>query len=168
MSRHFTADIKGRGLPSRVIIPTKGPCGLSTHRRLLRVVGEGRRDGSTLHGSEVVRVTQASGIPPWDVFRNLWQGCHLIRRTEEGGYVLIRDLRALTMAELLNMVPWPSEQQLRIHANGKESWETILKERCDRAREGLRAPLDFPLEALFDNRLDQGPDVKEEEKGDNP
>ncbi|MGB1497640.1 YihY family inner membrane protein [Alloalcanivorax venustensis] len=135
--------------------------------RLLNVLWERQRDGRTLHGNEVRRVMQDSGITHWDEFRNLLQDCHLIRRTEEGGYVLIRDLRALTMAELVTMVPWPAEQQLRIHANGKEPWEAALKQRCDQAREGLRRPLDFNLEALFGNRLEESADVKEEENRDN-
>jgi membrane protein len=135
--------------------------------RLLNVFWERQRDGRTLHANEVRRVMHDSGITHWDEFRNLLQDCHLIRRTEEGGYVLIRDLRALTMAELLTLVPWPAEQQLRIHANGKESWEATLKTRCDQARDGLRQPLDFNLEALFGNRLDESRDVKEEEIRDN-
>ena len=136
--------------------------------RLLNVFWERQRHGETLHGNEVRRVTQASGITHWDEFRNLLQDCRLIRRTEEGGYVLIRDLRALTMAELLAMIPWPLEQQLRVHANGKESWEETLKARCDQAREGLRAPLDFDLEALFVGRLEEKKEENEEKKGDEP
>ncbi len=133
--------------------------------RLLRVFWERQRHGRVLRSNEVRQVMHESGVTHWDEFRNLLQDCKLIKRTEEGGYVLTRDLRRLTLSQLLAMVPWPAEQQLRVNAHGKEPWEATLKQRCDEARRGLHRPLEFNLEALFENRVDEFP-INEGEKQD--
>ena len=125
--------------------------------RLLQVFWDRQRHGRVLRSNEVRQVMHDSGVTHWDEFRNLLQDCKLIKRTEEGGYVLTRDLRRLTLAQLLAMVPWPAEQQLRINAHGKEPWEAALKQRCDEARRGLHQPLEFDLEALFENRVEETP-----------
>ena len=126
--------------------------------RLLRVFWERQRHGRILRSTEVRQVMHDSGVTHWDEFRNLLQDRRLIRRTEEGGYVLIRDLRRLTLSQLVAMMPWPAEQQLRVNADGKEPWEAALKERCEAAREGLHQPLDIDLESLFENQVDDDND----------
>ncbi len=126
--------------------------------RLLSVFWERQREGRVLHPGEVRRVMQHAGVSHWDEFRNLLQDCELIRRTDEGGYVLTRDLRTLTLAQLLRMLPWPAQQQLRVNADGKQPWENDLKRRCDQARDGFNTPLDFSLQALFENRIEQQAD----------
>tara|TARA_B100000614_G_scaffold256986_1_gene276512 strand:+ start:7449 stop:8765 length:1317 start_codon:yes stop_codon:yes gene_type:complete len=126
--------------------------------RLLRVFWERQRHGRILRSTEVRQVMQESGVTHWDDFRNLLQDCRLIRRTEEGGYVLTRDLRRLTLSQLVAMMPWPAEQQLRVNAHGKEPWEATLKQRCDEARRGLHGPLEFDLESLFENRVGEDND----------
>lgn len=122
--------------------------------RLLHVFWRRQREGRVLQPVEVRRVLAEAGVSHWDEFRNPMQDCGLIRRTDEGGYVLCRDLRTLSLASLLAMMPWPAEQQLRVNAQGKDSWESLLKARCDRAREGLNAPLAFSLDDLFEERID--------------
>lgn len=122
--------------------------------RLLRVFWQRQRQGRILRGNEVRQVMHDCGVTHWDEFRNLLQDRKLLRRTEDGDYLLTRDLRRLTLAQLLTMMPWPAEQQLLVNADGKEAWEAVLKSRCDQAREGLCEPLDFDLETLFENRLD--------------
>lgn len=122
--------------------------------RLLWVFWERQREGRVLHPGEVRRVMHESGVTHWDEFRNLMQDCGLIRRTDEGGYVLIRDLRTLSLAQLLVMLPWPVSHQFNVNVAGKEAWEAVLKTRCDEARDGLNAPLDFPLESLFEGRVE--------------
>lgn len=118
--------------------------------RLLHVFWQRQQHGRILNGNEVRRVLHESGVTRWDEFRNLLQDCKLIRRTDEGGYVLTRDLRRLTLGQLVAMLPWPVEQQLRVHDDGMQPWEKQLKSRCDQAREGLHQPLDVDLESLFE------------------
>ena len=134
--------------------------------RLLCVLWTRQRNGEVLRHNEVQRVLREAGVTHWDEFRNLLEDRGLMRRTDEGGYMLNGDLRSLTLAELLAMLPWTSEQQLSVNAQGLEPWETVLKARCDQAREGMREPLSFPLETLFENQLPEtGPDPDLSDEG---
>ncbi|KYZ88197.1 hypothetical protein A3Q32_02040 [Alcanivorax sp. KX64203] len=134
--------------------------------RLLCVLWTRQRNGEVLRHNEVQRVLREAGVTHWDEFRNLLEDRGLMRRTDEGGYMLSGDLRSLTLAELLAMLPWTSEQQLSVNAQGLEPWETVLKARCDQAREGMREPLSFPLETLFENQLPEtGPDPDLSDEG---
>ncbi|WP_101675231.1 YihY family inner membrane protein [Alloalcanivorax mobilis] len=122
---------------------------LQAMMRLLHVFWTRQRQGKVLNGHQVRRVLRESGVTHWDEFRNLLQDSKLIRRTDDGGYVLVRDLRGITLGQLVAMMPWPVEQQLSVHGAGKHSWEHELKSRCDLARQGLHRPLNLDLESLF-------------------
>lgn len=118
--------------------------------RLLNVFWQRQQNGKVLRSKEVRKVMQESGISQWDEFRNLLVNAKLIRRTEEGGYMLSRDLRNLSLGQLVAMLPWPAHTQLRVRQQSEPlPWEAALKNRMDQAREGMMAPLDISLDALF-------------------
>jgi membrane protein len=118
--------------------------------RLLNVFWQRQQNGKVLRSKEVRKVMQESGISQWDEFRNLLVNAKLIRRTEEGGYMLSRDLRNLSLGQLVAMLPWPAHTQLRVrHQQAPLPWEALLKTRMDQARQGMMAPLDISLDALF-------------------
>ncbi|MCG8394440.1 MAG: YihY family inner membrane protein [Pseudomonadales bacterium] len=121
--------------------------------RLLHEFWHRQRHGKVLSSKEVRQVMRASGISQWDEFRNLLMEARLIRRTDEGGYMLSRDLRNLTLAQLVAMLPWPAHTQFRVrHQEEALPWERQLKTCMDEAREGMMAPLDLSLDALFQTR----------------
>ena len=130
--------------------------------RLLHVFWERQQHGKLLSSREVRRVMRQSGISQWDEFRNLLLDARLIRRTEEGGYVLSRDLRNLTLGQLVSMLPWPAHTQLRVrHQEQITPWEQQLKSRMDSARQEMMAPLDVSLDALFRDEKAVGNDQRE-------
>ena len=118
--------------------------------RLLHVFWERQQHGKTLRSREVRRVMRQSGISQWDEFRNLLLDARLIQRTDEGGYILSRDLRNLTLAQLLAALPWPLHTQLRIRPQPEMlPWENRLMGHMDEARGELMQTLKVPLDALF-------------------
>lgn len=118
--------------------------------RLLNVFWQRQQSGKVLRSKEVRQVMQESGISQWDEFRNLLVNANLIRRTDEGGYILSRDLRNISLGQLVAMLPWPAHTQLRVRQQPESlPWEQALKSRMDEAREGMMAPLDISLDALF-------------------
>ena len=130
--------------------------------RLLHVFWERQQHGKLLSSREVRRVMRQSGISQWDEFRNLLLDARLIRRTEEGGYVLSLDLRNLTLGQLVSMLPWPAHTQLRVrHQEQITPWEQQLKSRMDSARQEMMAPLDVSLDALFRDEKAVGNDQRE-------
>ena len=125
--------------------------------RLLHVFWERQQHGKSLRSKEVRRVMRQSGISQWDEFRNLLLDARLIQRTDEGGYILSRDLRNLTLAQLLAVLPWPLHTQLRIrHQQDMYPWEGRLKDHMDKARTELMSTLKVPLDSLFRGPQERG------------
>lgn len=117
--------------------------------RVIEVLWQKQQQGQVLKPSVLRRVLQAAGVTRWDEYRNLLIDRDLVRRTDEGSYVLTRDLRTLSLAELVDMMPWPAARQLKVSESQARPWETLLAERCEQARVGMHAPLELSLENLF-------------------
>jgi membrane protein len=121
--------------------------------RLLESLWLKQRSGAVLKPSEIRDTLARAGVERWDEFRNLLMELELMRRTEEGSYVLTRDLTRLTLAELLQLLPWPLHTQLCVAGRMRRPWEDSLKERCEAALASL-GTLDISLAELFG----QGPE----------
>jgi membrane protein len=135
--------------------------------RLLHAFWLRQQHGKVLRSKEVRQVMRDCGVSQWDEFRNLLMDARLIRRTEEGGYMLSRDLRNLTLGQLVAMLPWPAHTQLRVRlGNDEAAWERTLKDKMDQARDGMMAPLDMPLDTLFQRRDSIGDEEESQERND--
>ena len=117
--------------------------------RLLEILWRRQQQGRVLRVQEVRRVLKLAGASHWEEFRNLLMDLRLMRRTENGEFVLGRDLNTLTLTELLDMLPWTTRDALRVGEQHNRPWEPLLAARCAEARSGLTAPLDMTVEQLF-------------------
>ena len=122
--------------------------------RLLEILWRRQQQGRVLRVQEVRRVLKLAGASHWEEFRNLLMDLRLMRRTEAGDFVLGRDLSTLTLAQLLDMLPWPCRDALRMGDQHDRPWEPLLAERCAQATDGMRQPLEMSLDTLF--RRDDG------------
>lgn len=117
--------------------------------RLLELLWRRQRAGEALKISEMRKTLKSIGASRWEEFRNLLMELDLMRRTEDGSFFLSKDLRTLTLAELVEQLPWPAQVQLRVSGEHRKPWEKGLEERFEQARRGLRAPLAVNIEELF-------------------
>ncbi|EKF75014.1 ribonuclease BN-like family protein [Alcanivorax hongdengensis A-11-3] len=118
--------------------------------RLLELFWQCQQSGKTLRSRDLRREMRHRGVAHWDELRNILQKSGIIRRTDEGGYLLGRNLQNLTLGQLTAMMPWPAHSQLRMRSqNDDAGWEVHGKQRLDAAREGMMAELDISLDALF-------------------
>ena len=117
--------------------------------RLLELLRERQRAGRSLAPNEIHRVLDRIGAGQWEIYRNLLLDLGLMRRADDGSFFLGRDLRELTLAELVEKLPWSAQTQLKVNGKTDAPWEAELARRCRAAREGLREPLDLALESLF-------------------
>lgn len=117
--------------------------------RLLEILWRRQQQGRVLRVQEVRRVLKLAGASHWEEFRNLLMDLRLMRRTEDGEFVLSRDLGSLTLTELVDMLPWATRDALRIGDQHNRPWEPLLAARCAEARDGMTAPLDMTVEQLF-------------------
>jgi membrane protein len=122
---------------------------LQSMLRLLEILWRRQQQGRVLRVQEVRRVMKLAGASHWEEFRNLLMDLRLMRRTENGEFVLGRDLTTLTLTELLDMLPWTTRDALRVGEQHSRPWEPVLAARCAEARIGLTTPLDMTVEQLF-------------------
>lgn len=120
--------------------------------RLLEILWQRQQEGRTLSPGEVRKVLHQVGATHWEEFRNLLMALELIRRTEDGSFVLIRDMASLTLAELVRMLPWTLSQQLHVSDDLSRPWEGEVAERMQRASDTVATELDVTLEQLFRHR----------------
>ncbi|MEE4249607.1 MAG: YihY family inner membrane protein [Alcanivoracaceae bacterium] len=125
--------------------------------RLLEILWRRQQQGRVLRVQEVRRVLKLAGASHWEEFRNLLMDLRLMRRTENGEFVLSRDLGNLTLIQLLDMLPWNLQEALRVSDQHGRPWEPLLAARCQQAREGLESSLDLTIQQLFrgDEQTDQ-------------
>lgn len=117
--------------------------------RLLEILWLRQREGRTLRPSEVRAVLKQVGATHWEEFRNLLMDLSLIRRTEDGDFVLARDLGELTLYELSQMLPWPLRRQLRSGVDMARPWEPEMDRRRARIDQSMREQWDLSLDRLF-------------------
>ena len=122
--------------------------------RLLEILWERQREGRTLKPDEVRSVLRQVGATHWEEFRNLLMSLSLIRRTEDGDFVLARDLSELTLYELSQMLPWPLRRQLRTGVDLARPWEAEVDRRRQSVQDAMQEQWDVTLDELFMQGLD--------------
>jgi membrane protein len=82
----------------------------------------------------------------WDEYVQRLSAAGLIRRTEEGQYLLSRDLGGYTLLQLQQALPWPLPDPL---PEADEAWQRELQARLRRLQAQRNEALDLSLQALF-------------------
>lgn len=117
--------------------------------RLLHILWQRQQSGALLKPHQVRGVLREVEATHWEEFRNLLMDIGMIRRTEDGSFVLARDMSSLTLAELIRMLPWSASRSLRLSEHPASGWEQALARRVTQARGALDEALDVSLEELF-------------------
>lgn len=128
--------------------------------RVLEVLWRKQRQGDVTRPALMRRILRGAGASRWDEYRNLLMDMGLMRRTEEGAYVLTRDLRTLQLMDLIRQLPWPLREQLRCETDARRPWEHDLLARCESANLGLEHTLGVDLETLFLTEPEVAADVE--------
>lgn len=100
--------------------------------------------------SDRLLLKQVEGLDQgrWDQYQQLLLEGNVIKRSDQGEYLLSRDMSEYTLYELTNMLPWP----LPAKAVSEEgSWSCQLDERLERISEQNQEILQLPIAALFAN-----------------
>lgn len=100
--------------------------------------------------SDRLLLKQVEGLDQgrWDQYQQLLLEGNVIKRSDQGEYLLSRDMSEYTLYELTNMLPWP----LPAKAVSEEgSWSCQLDERLERISAQNQEILQLPIAALFAN-----------------
>lgn len=119
--------------------------------RALYVLWEKQQEGQVLEPLQLRETLQSARVNQWDEHRDLLVELNLVQRTDEDSYVLTRDLRSLSVADLMALTPWSLDLLLQIDAtsNVVKPWERMLAQRCQATQAALDDILGLSLEELF-------------------
>src|SRR5699024_2221056 len=107
--------------------------------RALHVLWLCQQRGAVLQPAQLRHTLQSAHVNQWDEYRDLLVELQLVQRADDGTYVLTRDLRNITVAELMGMTPWPLATLLQVnsHEQYHHTWKGCMPHHCQLARNGL-------------------------------
>lgn len=125
---------------------------------VLAYLWKAQQKGVSVEDQQLLQEIAALDQGRWDDYMQLLMDAGLIRRTEQGQYLLSRDLSGFTLAEFQTLLPWPLPAGLDKPADG---WKATVSERLESLRNTRREKLDLTLSRLFA----EGDSKQEEENG---
>lgn len=129
---------------------------LHTLLAVLHRLWQAQQWGKSLDERILLRQVEGLDQSRWDEFVRLLTPA-IIRRTDQGEYILARDLGSLTLDQLQQRLPWPLPEASSVAA--METWQRRLNGRLDEVSEHRQGALDVSLETLFATESEQGKDA---------
>lgn len=120
---------------------------------VLERLWQAQQRGDALPDSEILKQVVTLDQERWDEYQNLLLEGGLVRRTEQGHYMLSRDLCGYTLAQLQTALPWPLPEGLTQAADG---WRQEVSERLKILHRKRQETLNMPLTHLFAKGAQQG------------
>jgi membrane protein len=119
---------------------------LQTLLSILFLLWKAQQQGNSVSDQQLLLGVSGLDQAGWDQYVQLLLAKDMIMRTDQGEYVLCRDLGALSLDEFCHTLPWPLPQQA---LGGQEGWVTQLDIKL-KALSALQAgELNTTLEQLF-------------------
>ncbi|MBV1787944.1 YihY family inner membrane protein [Marinobacterium sp. D7] len=119
---------------------------------VLERLWQAQQRGEPLEDSRLLQDVPALDQGRWDEYAQLLMVAGLVRRTEQGHYLLSRDLSTFTLAQLQALLPWPLPSGL---SQPDSEWKRQVSERLDELSQRRLDTLRLSLSALFSGSVTQ-------------
>jgi len=113
---------------------------------VLERLWQGQQRGEPVEDSRLLQEVPALDQGRWDEYAQLLMAEGLVRRTEQGHYLLSRDLSTFTLAQFQALLPWPLPGGL---THPDSEWKQQVCERLEELRRRRLDTLDLRLSELF-------------------
>jgi membrane protein len=121
---------------------------------VLFALWKGQQEGRTLSDEVLLQTVPGLDQSGWDQYVQILDEQHLIKRADEGEYLLSRDLQALNLLELCDLLPWPIPKPMEKPISHK-GWPAELDGYLASIRDMHRRTLDGSIDDLFRRSDDQ-------------
>lgn len=114
------------------------------------------QEGSATSEEELRGVLGRKELPKWFTYLNYLLDSDLIAITENGDYVLKRDLDHITLWDFYRTLPYPlpiKDELDEVSDNMEAPWLSLLIERFKDTERHAKNELDIPLSYVFENSL---------------
>ena len=119
---------------------------------ILHRLWKGQQTGHALSDDQLLKQVDGLDQSGWDEYSQMLLQEDIIRRTDQGEYLLSRGLADFTLNELCQRLPWPIPDPMDSLSNGtvnKEVWQKNLDQHLSHVKKMQATELDISLEQLF-------------------
>lgn len=117
---------------------------------VLHRLWEGQQVGQALSDEQLLQQVNGLEQSSWDEYVHMLMSQNLIRRTDQGEYLLSRGLSTITLNELCRRLPWPIPDPLA-SSGSDAAWENNLDSCLSDVKKMQERDLSITLERLFAN-----------------
>jgi membrane protein len=115
---------------------------------ILFALWKGQQEGKTLSDEVLLQNVPGLDQSGWDQYVQILDEKNLIKRADEGEYLLSRDLQALSILDLCDRLPWPIPEAMD-NPPRDQGWPIELDRRLNNVRESHKSMLGESLDSLF-------------------
>ena len=114
---------------------------------VLYLLWQAQQRGESVDDHVLLREVEGLEQSAWDRYVRLLMTASVIKRTDQGEYVLARDMGSLSLEELNQQLPWPVPDPAVV--DSIDSWQRELDSRLQRLTRSRKEALQISLEQLF-------------------
>ncbi|EAR61243.1 YihY family inner membrane protein [Neptuniibacter caesariensis] len=110
---------------------------------------QGQKAGESLSDRLLLKEVETLDQGRWDSYHVLLMEGGIIKRTDQGEYLLCRDLGELSLLQLNDLLPWPTPKPSKIRT--LTSWENSFNNMLSQLADFEEKVIGIKLEELFQN-----------------
>lgn len=121
---------------------------------MLNLTYDNHKKGKSVSETELRNVLGRKELPKWFTYLNYLQDSNLITITEDGNYVLKKDLNGITLWDFYRTLPYPlpiKDELDELDPNLEEPWLSMLTQRLINTEKCAKKELNLSLCQVFDN-----------------
>ncbi|WP_415887912.1 YihY family inner membrane protein [Neptuniibacter sp. QD37_6] len=114
---------------------------------VLHRLWKAQQQGESISDHKLLQEVDALDQGRWDSYLKILLEGGIVKRSDQGEYLLSRDLGCLTLYQLNQLLPWPTP--LPVSTTSVVEWERVLNEKLMKTSEQERQVFSLTLESLF-------------------
>ncbi|WP_415894221.1 YihY family inner membrane protein [Neptuniibacter sp. PT8_73] len=117
---------------------------------VLHRLWKAQQQGESISDHKLLQEVDALDQGRWDSYLKILLEGGIVKRSDQGEYLLSRDLGSLTLYQLNQLLPWPTP--LPVTTSSLVEWERVLNEKLVKTSEQEQQAFSLTLESLFSDK----------------
>lgn len=117
---------------------------------VLHRLWKAQQQGESISDHKLLQEVDALDQGRWDSYLKILLEGGIVKRSDQGEYLLSRDLGSLTLYQLNQLLPWPTP--LPVITTSLVEWERVLNEKLVKTSEQEQQAFSLTLESLFSDK----------------
>ncbi|WP_415881438.1 YihY family inner membrane protein [Neptuniibacter sp. QD72_48] len=117
---------------------------------VLHRLWKAQQQGKSISDHKLLQEVDALDQGRWDSYLKILLEGGIVKRSDQGEYLLSRDLGNLTLYQLNQLLPWPTP--IPVTTTSLVEWERVLNEKLVKTSEQEQQAFSLTLESLFSDK----------------